>query len=60
MVPRSATDDGFESELGAKLDEASQVGPAGPIKPAFNLFVMNPKDISGDNRWKAWINGLVD
>ena len=48
---RPVTDAGYDihSMLGAELDEAAQVLLSRPIPLAFDLFVVDPDDVSGDD-----------
>ena len=35
--------------LAAEFDKAAQIAVAGPVKLAFDLFVVNPENVSGDD-----------
>src|SRR4030095_12444886 len=49
VIPRAEAQNEWEPDIFARCNEISQAPPAGPVPFAFDLLVMNPENIGGDD-----------
>ena len=49
VTPGADADDEIHAVFGAELDKGAEVAAAGPIELAFDLLLMNPDDVGGDD-----------
>ena len=49
VAPRSAAHDDAQTDVAGRLDEAAQLARAGPVPLAFDLLVVNPENVGGDD-----------